>query len=770
MQRFQAPFFGNTPFWSVLALALVWFGFVYPVSSNQYSFAIWADNEYLLAPVLAQTSQILRDGEWPLWISSILGGFPIYNFTQLSAFYPFYGTIFPIFSDPFEASRSMHWLTLAHLFIFLVNGFILLRTIGLGRAAAIAGSTLMVFNYNMLLYSGWLNIVAPYSWLPLFLAGVIRIVKTPQSIRAFVMCLAAIILLTAASPAQPLIHAVILSGTIVLAHSWYARTDHALVISGVTKFVIVGLFAMALCAPIILPALREYPQMLRWLGAAYMLGNEKIPFVHFTADQMALRDLPGILFALEHTPAVGNPLIGLIPILLAVLAFARRVQVAPDQRWLIWPLVALSIYSLLSACGSNSGLAYLNYYLPLINQIREPTRFLVLAHISVSILAAIGLGQLPAILREVHDTSPRGLWLRRDLRYLGMVLLIGLLSVLFAPINNARSVAIWLPLSMGMLLFVLLWRGLPTRLLSRIETLPLAVVMAALVIFAQFILVPWRALPVTAMDVVATQKVGLLNALKRVSEMDPERKYRVVFEGDIDKAAAGMLASYYQVRNFNAYINPAPAGQFNDMYYHGARGKNYYPAMGAKYLICAPCTPQNTKGYTLLEQHAGYGIYQTTALPRFYFATQASMEYADLADYQAKLDTVELTNYPVLTPFGAWPGDASAPPGSKACIHSEAHFSHNQLRLAAQCSHDALLVLNEFDNGNWRASVGGKKAGMLRVNGNQVGIVVKAGTSLIEVSYWPRNLRHALWIALIGLIGLIAYLAQWHRRRNLVIH
>ena len=275
MKAPQLKAFGFGPLGSVLALVLVWFAFIYRVSSTAYSFSIWGDNEYLLAPVLAQTSQILRDGEWPLWISSILGGFPIYNFTQLSVFYPFYGTIFPLFADPFASARSMHLITLAHMLIFLVNGFILLRTIKLGRAAAIAGSTMMVFNYNMLLYSGWVNIVAPYSWLPLFLAGVIRILNTPHSIRAFAMCLIAIVLLTTASPSQPLIHAVLLSGILVLAHAWRFRKHEYRVhlLSGVQKFVIVGLFAMALCAPVILPAVVEYRGMIRWLGAASILDR-----------------------------------------------------------------------------------------------------------------------------------------------------------------------------------------------------------------------------------------------------------------------------------------------------------------------------------------------------------------------------------------------------------------------------------------------------------------------------------------------------------------
>ena len=764
MTHVRAKIFSLNPLWSMLALVLVWLAFVYPVSSSEFSFALWADNEYLLAPVLAQTSQILRDGEWPLWINSILGGFPLYNFTQLSVFYPFYGTALPIYTDPFAAARSMHLITLAHMLIFLVNGFILLRSIQLGRAAAIAGAAFMVFNYNILLYSGWINIVAPYSWLPLFLAGVIRILNNPHSIRAFGMCLLAIVLLTAASPAQPLIHAVLLSAMVVLAHIWRlrAQTDRTQLIAGIQKYVIVGLFAMALCAPVILPAALEYPSMIRWLGAISIQGHEKIPFEYFLIDQMALKDLAGVLFPLDHTPAVGNPLIGLIPVLLALLAWARRDYLAPEQRWLVWPLLILALYALLSACGSNSGLAYVNYYVPLINQIREPSRFLVLAHFAVSILAAIGLAQLPALISGARENLQSG---RRAMLAVGVLVLVGLLIAGFAPLNRSSSLRIWLPIGFGVLLFLALWRGLPSSMGERLSRQRLAIICAALVLCAQYLLVPWRALPVSAMDVITSQKVELLNTIRRVGELDPTQQYRVIFEGDIDKQAAGMLASYYRVRNFNAYINPAPAELFNGMYYHGALAKNYHAAMGAKYLICAPCTDANTKDYALLEQHGKYGIYQTTALPRFYFATKTSVEYSDLADYVGKIGTVALADYPVLTTAAAWPQDPSAPNEAKACIKGDASFSHNRLRLSAQCSHAALLVVNEFDNGNWRATVNGAKARMIRVNGNQFAVLVGAGTSFIEVVYTPKIWRRSLWIGLIAVISLLFYLGNWYRKR-----
>ena len=169
----------------------------------------------------------------------------------------------------------------------------------------------------------------------------------------------------------------------------------------------------------------------------------------------------------------------------------------------------------------------------------------------------------------------------------------------------------------------------------------------------------------------------------------------------------------------------------------------------------------------MLEQRGAYGLYQTKALPRFYFATQSRLEYGDMADYMAKIGTVDLGSYPVLTSFSSWVSDPSAPVGSKACIQGEASFSHNRLRMSAQCSHTAILVVNEFDNGNWRATVNGVKARMLRVNYNQIGIVVGPGTTLIDVYYHPRIWRISLWLAVLALFSLLIYIGIWHSKRRI---
>ena len=65
-----------------------------------------------------------------------------------------------------------------------------------------------------------MNIVAPYSWLPLYLAGLVGLLKRPRSMGYSAMSLGGIVLLSLSSPAQPLIHAVFVTIIFVCAHSF----------------------------------------------------------------------------------------------------------------------------------------------------------------------------------------------------------------------------------------------------------------------------------------------------------------------------------------------------------------------------------------------------------------------------------------------------------------------------------------------------------------------------------------------------------------------
>ena len=70
-------------------------------------------------------------------MDTVLGGMPLYNFTQLSPLYPFYLIALPIYGTPIDAIYSMHWITVAHLLLLEVNMYVFLRVVGASRLAAV---------------------------------------------------------------------------------------------------------------------------------------------------------------------------------------------------------------------------------------------------------------------------------------------------------------------------------------------------------------------------------------------------------------------------------------------------------------------------------------------------------------------------------------------------------------------------------------------------------------------------------------------------------
>jgi hypothetical protein len=309
-------------------------------------------------------SAAIADGAWPLRIDTVLGGVPLYNLTQLSPLYPFYLAALPIWGDPIAAIHSLHWITLAHLLVLEVNMYVFLRAAGASRLAAVTGAALVAFGANSFAYAMWVNITAPYAWLPLYLAGILGILDSPRRLRHSAIALAAIVLLTLASPAQPLIHAILMTGVLAAAHAiararsggWAADRE------AWWRIAAIGVAAVLLTAPILLPTVLEFGDMLRWVGAfPPVTGYEPIPFEAFLVDQLSLADLGGVLFRFRG-PAVGDPFVGVLTVALAAVALATR-----PRSWHTITLAAVALYALASATGSNLGLVHVNYQLPFLN-------------------------------------------------------------------------------------------------------------------------------------------------------------------------------------------------------------------------------------------------------------------------------------------------------------------------------------------------------------------------------------------------------------------
>ncbi len=712
------------------------------------------DNEFFLGAILSSMSSILDGGEWPLRMETILGGVPLYNFAQLSPFYPFYFVALSIFNSPLEVIHSMHWITLGHLLILEINTYIFLQVVGASRLSAFTGAALFAFSANSFSYAVWLNIVAPYSWLPLYLAGLVGILKSPQSMRYAGMALVGIVLLTLASPAQPLIHAIFVT-LVFLFVNWLKqlRINQTKEFHQVLRSIlVVGILALLLTAPVILPVAIEFKNMIRWIGPfPAVVGNARIPFDAFQMDQLSFSDLGGVFFKFKSA-AVGSQFAGLLVIALACVAVVSR-----PRSWVIAGLGFIGLYSLMSSAGSNLGFAYLNYIIPILNKIREPSRFLVLFQLATCSLAAFGLDEIRKTILLAEDRANA----RFQLIAMLITLLVASVSLFFLRDRIVSNVP---PLVSLVILFTLISiTFFATRFSIRgIRAFVEATWVCSLLILLA-IEVPWIPPPISSSLYLTKEVLSLDKAIKRISTLDPNHEYRVIFDGKIDKQQAAMLASYGGVRSFNSYFNPAPRRQFEEIYYHGPRADNYYRTLGAKYLICKECTEDSLKGYTYLENISGYEIYETNdVLPHSYIVQNLNGDFLNLSDFIAKASNMDLTKKILYVEQNAVVGfTVNTHQVVNDCINRESFRAVNHSRFMIQCKSPGVFVMNEFFDESWRASVDGVRIHPIRVNGSQIAVTFDAGSHVVEFRYLPTIFIISLGLMFVGILVLV--LLIWSR-------
>lgn len=740
-----------------LALGVLFFFFMRHTLSSGRSFGLFRDNESLLGPLLSVLSRGISGGDWPLRTDTFLGGMPLYDMPQLSVLYPFYFSWFPLFKTPFDTMHSLHGIVLLHVLITEINVCIFLRVVRLSRCAAVLGAVLFAFSANSFTYASWVNILAPYSWLPLYLAGLVGILNYGRERRYVLMALVGLVMLVWASPAQPLIHAIFLTFIFVIVNF---SNDLGAIENRQSKYfqrllpvLIISVLSILIAAPIIGPLLANANGMIRWIGPfPPVIGNARIPFEAFTTDQLTLRQLGGSLFKLE-SHAVGQEYVGLIPLFLALLAVVLR-----RRAWLVQALTIVGLYSILAAAGTNSGLAYLNYHLPILNKIREPSRFLVLFQFSIAVLAAVGLDEVRAAI--VNDEGRR----RKIFFMLVASLAVAALVAFLLRHDIVSRLRPWV----SMAALAILWIVVVVSSRHRSKYSVVAAVSCWIIVICGFQAVEVRWIPSLVSDSDYLQKHGveLDRALARVQKMDSSRSYRVIFDGQIDKQAAAMLASYRNIRTLNAYINPAPLRLFEQMYYHLPSADNYYFSLGTKYLICDECNKAAVRGFHKVGSEGDLNIYEADSVsPHSYQRTTADGIFYNLNDFRSAENNSDFTSGILFLQNGDAQLLALGVRDKIQCQPLEQRRTPNYERFGTECSEASVIVLNEFNDRGWTAYVDGVRTRILVVNGNQMGVYVPAGTHYVEYRYAPTVFYFSLLLAGLGIISSGVYI--WNNgRRN----
>jgi len=256
--------------------------------------------------------------------------------------------------------------------------------------------------------------------------------------------------------------------------------------------------------------------------------------------------------------------------------------------------------------------------------------------------------------------------------------------------------------------------------------------------------------------------------LKEVAKFDNVRNFRVIFEDDqLSKSYWSMNAIYYGLRTFRGYMNPLPNNQFRELF-HTFQSKNYFNLLGAKYYVCRPCSLIPLSDFEMVDEIEGFKAYSTEKVrPRYFLVNQIAQTYEDMGDFRLKLRGnddylqkafVHVNDFDKLS---SWFGSKSDP--VRYAILDEAALQ-NSLKLVLKTDAQAMLVLNEYSQKDWKVKVNGKSQRPIKVNLNQMGVLLPKGTSQVHFEYhpslfvWLLYLRRAVIVVLTGYLLTAAFL------------
>jgi hypothetical protein len=334
----------------------------------------------------------LSAGRFPLWDPYTFAGRSNIGEGQEGVFYPPFLILALATGQWAESIAAIHLFAFLHAVLAFGGAYLLARIVGLrGLASTGCGIVYALGSFFSSRALGQLNIFEATAWVPLIVAGPFLVART-RRLRWSVLSGAALALSILAGHAQPGLHAalVVVFAVVFLCcvRVWPDRPVLGLVQALVT-LVLTATIAVTLAAVQLLPTLEYQPLALRWVGGDEpILANARIPLeVVALNPSLDLAQLPSALIQGVQIQDGG------IYVGLAALACAGLGAVLhPGWGRFFW--IGLVLVGVVLSLGMATPLFALVFTLPLVDQLREPVRYLLLAHLGLGVLAGMGLDTL----------------------------------------------------------------------------------------------------------------------------------------------------------------------------------------------------------------------------------------------------------------------------------------------------------------------------------------------------------------------------------------
>jgi hypothetical protein len=349
------------------------------------------DLSWFHLPLRFLFQQALHGGDSVLWTPAIFAGLYVHGEGQAGLFHPLHQLLYRAF--PLTTAFNLELVT--NYPTALAGMFWLLRRLRFSTAAALFGAMLFAFSGFNLLHYHHVNMIAVVAHMPWLLAAADVLIVDHRS-RTITLALAAIVMIIGSELLLGFPQAVWWNLLALAAFTLFraAETGHwrrlvpcagavglGVVIGGVQLLPTIDAAAHSMRAGVGSDFALTYslhPANLLQLWSPYALARG----AHSVGDYMWFHEF-GI-----YSGAV-------LPLSLA-WTWMRR-PALPERRALITWATLVAVVALVLALGRYGGLAYLLTYVPGIQSLRAPVRYVVLMQFALAILAAITLDDLLGI-------------------------------------------------------------------------------------------------------------------------------------------------------------------------------------------------------------------------------------------------------------------------------------------------------------------------------------------------------------------------------------
>jgi hypothetical protein len=741
---------------AVLALIITFLLRYAPFLASRLLFGPFIDNVHIYGPIFSEVSRLASSGAVPYYLPDIGTGFPVFESPHFSILYPFYFFGLINYGGPLASLYTLTNLTLLHIFIFYVNLYVLLRCATITPWASYIGASVGMLAWNTELYATWITITASYAWLPLVLAGGVLLLRFPGKARGILVFSTAAGLLALASPSQSVIHAALMCLMLFASGiTWMCLQRHFADVWRVARSLIVcGGIAFGLAGVAIVPMYIATGEMIRHIGAgAPVIGHAGIPWESFNLNQLTLNQAIGIAVRPAWIKIVGSPYVGPLGLIGTLLAGIYFRQHDRFLRMLAVAFGVISLYGLLSAFGTNLGLAYVNFHLPFVNRIREAGRHLVLFVIGVSFLSGFGYSLLARSLEQYEGR-----------RNASRLILRGTLVLIFAGVilwdlfhkgkgEEQIQLGFWI-LALTPILFLL---GRICRLSGYQK-----VVFAAVFVSTAAGVIPVRGFSVSRSDF--NKPINLLShkVIQSFTGKIDTAGYRVDFRDTaFSNRLWAMNASYYGVKSFYNQLTPQPYDQFR--FSNLTNIPHLREMMGARYVLCGlGNSPTDGDAKEILETD-GYRLYENLKpMGRISLVHRVAGSAGSEPEF---INTIS-KGFDYFSEAYVTPHDFES---TQHFLGSAQMLPHPQDRITkivdqanrsysvVESDSTSLLVLNEWFTPAWKVRVNGKNQTALRVNQWQTGVLLRAGKNRVEFEYRPTLSRVLMALNRITIVLLLIF-------------